>query len=112
MSVKRSWSSSPGRRSGLSPPCVTKKHRLRGRRLKKEQGEKYALAALRQHVAQSDVAHGEVRVLRGAGRNKPGSPSEVRRLRYQEHRAVLRVLPECLCPFERAFLDGPVVGVG
>src|ERR1043165_7381505 len=60
--------------------------------------------ALRQYVAQAQIAHAKMRILWRARSHKPWSAGHIRSLRDQQQSAVLRVLPECLGPVNRAFL--------
>ena len=89
--------------------CLKKSAGCSGRRSKK--GREKLVVWLRQHVAEPDVTHGEVRVLGLIGGNKPRRTSQVRCLHDEQHSAVLRILPERLGPVDGSFLDRAVVGV-
>src|SRR5579859_404481 len=65
-----------------------------------------------QYVPDAHVAHAEMSILGRARSHEPRSASQVRSLRDQQHRAVLRVLPEGLGPFDRSLLERPVGAVG
>ena len=66
---------------------------------------------LRQRVAEVDVCHTQVRILRRASGNNPWGAAEVRELSNERERSVIRISPESRDEAYRGFLNVPVVAV-